>query len=135
METRIMKMSVIQRSKFKSYYVVWKRVSPTFLVLSSICLNRTMQYGNFFSRASTSSQLRLFKSYYVVWKLYRPFSHSIYLPRLNRTMQYGNLGVYIFFPLVRQFKSYYVVWKLFFFHRCFVYIMFKSYYVVWKLHG
>ena len=76
------------------------------------CLNRTMQYGNFFFRASTSSRLRLFKSYYVVWK-----------PFISVVSSSLNIG----------FKSYYVVWK-----PAFVYILspralqFKSYYVVWK---
>ena len=50
-----------------------------------------MQYGNFFSQASTVKKLR----------------------RLNRTMQYGNEDDYYDSEVVySEFKSYYVVWKL-----------------------
>ena len=53
------------------------------------CLNRTMQYGNFFSSKKYANTAP-FKSYYVVWK-----------------QELENLEVNI----CDEFKSYYVVWK------------------------
>ena len=54
---------------FKSYYVVWKLILFFLFISISLCLNRTMQYGNYSE---------------VLW------SYSIRVG-LNRTMQYGNL--------------------------------------------
>ena len=52
---------------FKSYYVVWKRISRRY-------------------RSATHS----FKSYYVVWKLIIKYLKLTENEGLNRTMQYGN---------------------------------------------
>ena len=54
--------------QFKSYYVVWKLIFFENENIRPQCLNRTMQYGNFFS---------------LWWVLMCAFC-------LNRTMQYGN---------------------------------------------
>ena len=54
-------------------------------------LNRTMQYGNIFSKPKIRLMKKKFKSYYVVWKL---------------------VGVVAGGLLRAVFKSYYVVWKL-----------------------
>ena len=123
------------RHPFKSYYVVWKRLKDTSIVVSIfslnrtmqygnglaqkydlyvvLCLNRTMQYGNLFSIHLPTADIQ-FKSYYVVWKL----------EWLTRQTQKK-----------RKFKSYYVVWKP---DRQKKHSLerteFKSYYVVWKLH-
>ena len=54
--------------EFKSYYVVWKPICENFLLTSPLCLNRTMQYGNFYFLENLIEEM---------------FG-------LNRTMQYGN---------------------------------------------
>ena len=74
-------------------------------------LNRTMQYGNFFSLRGNCAHTR-FKSYYVVWKPEKTYASS---------------------NLFNWFKSYYVVWKPRRLDmRYFGILRFKSYYVVWK---
>ena len=57
--------------------------------LSTYCLNRTMQYGNFCV----------------------PVKPDDFCSCLNRTMQYGNFARQNFCRLKISFKSYYVVWK------------------------
>ena len=76
--------------KFKSYYVVWKQAWGIRNMAQTVCLNRTMQYGNKKHTKSLNLFLSWFKSYYVVWKL-------------------ANMGRII--PIFVTFKSYYVVWK------------------------
>ena len=55
--------------EFKSYYVVWKLILFVILEHTSIRLNRTMQYGNFYSYFKSFLVANEFKSYYEVWKL------------------------------------------------------------------
>ena len=113
----VWKLEKIKRVKdmeveFKSYYVVWKLFRAWELRPRSLCLNRTMQYGNQNSQIDEAFKIAglnrtmqygnfpplkavltycpEFKSYYVVWKLrYASREFPIFL-RLNRTMQYGN---------------------------------------------
>ena len=118
---------------FKSYYVVWKlKTSPgakSFL----ICLNRTMQYGNFiFFVLFQRIRYRLNRTMQYGNES-APHSATPDIRCLNRTMQYGNRHNITSFSFRIQFKSYYVVWKHNLklpFDR--VFRMFKSYYVVWK---
>ena len=89
--------------RFKSYYVVWKL--SIFFHTSTLfsCLNRTMQYGNFFFCCENCAHARSFKSYYVVWKRYTHNCILYFEKSLNRTMQYGNtsdLGAYQKYYLV-----------------------------------
>ena len=79
-----------EKNRFKSYYVVWKPSVRSTKSPPKLRLNRTMQYGNFFSSLIFFS-FSWFKSYYVVWKRIMTqiiLSHND--ARLNRTMQYGN---------------------------------------------
>ena len=46
METKKGKKKIQRKRKFKSYYVVWKLHTYTFLYMNYKGLNRTMQYGN-----------------------------------------------------------------------------------------
>ena len=98
------------------------------------CLNRTMQYGNYWVYLIFFFTTDKFKSYYVVWKLACFIFLICVICSLNRTMQYGNYQVVWSARALTLFKSYYVVWKL---ASCIgtrvLFCMFKSYYVVWKL--
>ena len=86
---------------------VWK----LFFTQRKVCLNRTMQYGNFNTSLPKT---------------------NIY-PGLNRTMQYGNAGATSWYDVRMSFKSYYVVWKPRDFRTLqYAHKEFKSYYVVWK---
>ncbi len=119
-----------------------------------MCLNRTMQYGNYIILFLSNINLK-FKSHYVVWKLYFIIlipattfkSHYVVwklkkakekkaIEGLNRTMQYGNSnskGQCLMSCIV--FKSHYVVWKRKRRQNCTcVRRKFKSHYVVWKRH-
>ena len=109
-------------------------ITDNLLETISICLNRTMQYGNLCMLSLLSCFRRTFKSYYVVWKpenendennigrrfksyyvVWKPSYACIWMndqKSLNRTMQYGNSFFRSFFKKKRKFKSYYVVWKL-----------------------
>ena len=49
METKLFTWASFMQVMFKSYYVVWKLPSLSTTKEKDICLNRTMQYGNFFS--------------------------------------------------------------------------------------
>ena len=112
METTRLPNRICINKWFKSYYVVWKqRIFPRQRDIQ-LCLNRTMQYGNYISEERNFLFFILFKSYYVVWKLrnekkyntffigfksyYVVWKHNVKastvnkLKRLNRTMQYGN---------------------------------------------
>ena len=100
-----------RRSRFKSYYVVWKLFSISIIFFP----DRFKSYYVVWKLKIIKIVCKmggLFKSYYVVWKLF--------FPSLNCEK-------------VEAFKSYYVVWKLVLFvifeHTS---ILFKSYYVVWK---
>ena len=46
METMMYLISERNTSRFKSYYVVWKRAYDDTWEYYHHCLNRTMQYGN-----------------------------------------------------------------------------------------
>ena len=82
--------------EFKSYYVVWKPYGKWEIGRDSMCLNRTMQYGNSEGMQQAEATQKKFKSYYVVWK--RNPKENIIPVRysLNRTMQYGNTPVGIY---------------------------------------
>ena len=122
---------------FKSYYVVWKLLSyPHYVAARPSGLNRTMQYGNYLQLIPCGLVSKRFKSYYVVWKPGAIKNTINGQPRLNRTMQYGNIFKYLINITSVMFKSYYVVWK----HdmqnnTATTKLLFKSYYVVWKLRG
>ena len=85
---------------FKSYYVVWKLIKRVIAKKKAICLNRTMQYGNFYFLENLIEEMFVFKSYYVVWKLLSEVKTACDELCLNRTMQYGNVGV-------AEFNEYY----------------------------
>ena len=134
METISKSHSFFSSSLFKSYYVVWKLWGSVFSESEQLCLNRTMQYGNYFCYV-----------YYFISRdsLNRTMQYGNYIKRilkithtqsLNRTMQYGNRtsAQDICFDL-SAFKSYYVVWKRDHpRHLQWRFKEFKSYYVVWK---
>ena len=114
METAPPRSSSLLFFLFKSYYVVWKLSARGKSIGGTVCLNRTMQYGNNSSGLYHLTAPSQFKSYYVVWKR-----------KVGQSKYGGSIW----------FKSYYVVWKLFTLwcrkNRMF---RFKSYYVVWKPH-
>ena len=46
METYVLFEASVKKTKFKSYYVVWKQKGKEKSERSGVGLNRTMQYGN-----------------------------------------------------------------------------------------
>ena len=68
METFLIEKNKEKKLKFKSYYVVWKLFFHFADNNAIVCLNRTMQYGNYFVGLAA----------------------GVAKNGLNRTMQYGN---------------------------------------------
>ena len=66
-------------TRFKSYYVVWKRKNIITDDEKEESLNRTMQYGNLWGACAQFIFLVKFKSYYVVWKPTVPFECPLYI--------------------------------------------------------
>ena len=116
METVFFLFFLAGRVKFKSYYVVWKHISDSFVWSrrtgfksyyvvwkqelfeinrgSLTSLNRTMQYGNAKPKPKKIRGFVPFKSYYVVWKPLQSRRYTnLRKSGLNRTMQYGNTEV------------------------------------------
>ena len=68
METFLRPREYLYCLMFKSYYVVWKQsITKYGRIFDTMCLNRTMQYGNQIARQEIIP-FQTFKSYYVVWK-------------------------------------------------------------------
>ena len=77
----------------------------------SLCLNRTMQYGNavrILSKVEYHLSLNRTMQY---GNCMTYMTQAIYITRLNRTMQYGNCIYTLAQSACQKFKSYYVVWK------------------------
>ena len=55
METKKSNKTKINKTQFKSYYVVWKRQGTRYVTVKVTGLNRTMQYGN---KEGTSIKLK-----------------------------------------------------------------------------
>ena len=49
METTLPGSNEADEKEFKSYYVVWKQKIHEYFKFGFNCLNRTMQYGNYFA--------------------------------------------------------------------------------------
>ena len=99
------------------------------------CLNRTMQYGNFFLGFPDEYRPKSLNRTMQYGNNYAVSDMSVNNSCLNRTMQYGNMiDGQTTGKTQLWFKSYYVVWKRKKnFLETYTHSSFKSYYVVWKL--
>ena len=75
---------------FKSYYVVWKQLGTNYIVRYLTCLNRTMQYGNYYYYILLCSMFGSLNRTMQYGNLTAPATIPTTYGCLNRTMQYGN---------------------------------------------